>query len=125
MRKNRAKRDIEDCRLVASLVESASFHPVSSILPPDVTQILHDWRGGDAEAAPRLMPLVYDELRALARRYLQQERRDHTLQATGLVHEAYLGLVGSNDDNVARSRAFFRRRRQRDAPYSRRSRPAL
>ena len=58
-----------------------------------VTQILVDWRQGDPEAAVRLMPLVYDELRQLARSYLQRERADHTLQATGLVHEAYLRLV--------------------------------
>ncbi len=58
-----------------------------------VTQILIDWSEGNGGAADRLMPLVYDELRQLARGYLQRERPDHTLQATALVHEAYLRLV--------------------------------
>ena len=55
----------------------------------DVTRLLHDWSGGDEEAAERLMPLVYDELRRLARGYLRRERPDHTLQPTALVNEAY------------------------------------
>ena len=59
----------------------------------DITRILKDWSSGDASAATRLMPLVYEELRGLARTYLGRERRDHTLQATALVHEAYLRLV--------------------------------
>ena len=59
----------------------------------DVTQILMDWRGGDGTAPERLMPLVYEELRRLARSYLARERSDHTLQATALVHEAYLRLT--------------------------------
>lgn len=63
-------------------------------LPRDqATRLLIDWSRGDTEAADRLMPLVYDELRQLARSYLRRERPDHTLQATGLVHEAYLRLV--------------------------------
>jgi RNA polymerase sigma factor (TIGR02999 family) len=60
----------------------------------DITQILKDWSVGDADAAARLMPLVYEELRSLARNYLARERGDHTLQATALVHEAYLRLTG-------------------------------
>ena len=59
----------------------------------DVTQLLRNWEGGDPEASARLMPLVYEELRRLARSYLQRERGDHTLQATALVHEAYLRMV--------------------------------
>jgi RNA polymerase sigma factor (TIGR02999 family) len=61
--------------------------------PPDVTEILQDVRSGDKDASARLMPLVYDELRRLADHYLRQERPDHTLQPTALVHEAYLKLV--------------------------------
>ncbi len=57
------------------------------------TQILVDLGNGDRSAAKRLMPLVYDELRGLARRYMQQERPEHTLQATAIVHEAYLRLI--------------------------------
>ncbi|HEX8115949.1 MAG TPA: sigma-70 family RNA polymerase sigma factor [Pyrinomonadaceae bacterium] len=60
----------------------------------EVTQILRDWGGGDPQAPERLMPLVYDELRRLARSFLSRERGDHTLQPTALVNEAYLRLVG-------------------------------
>jgi RNA polymerase sigma factor (TIGR02999 family) len=60
---------------------------------PDVTQILKDWSEGNEDASARLMPLVYEELRRLAREYLRRERSDHTLQATALVHEAYLRMV--------------------------------
>jgi len=66
---------------------------VSSESSADVTQILIDWSSGDANASEKLMPLVYEELRRLARNYLARERADHTLQATALVHEAYLRLT--------------------------------
>jgi RNA polymerase sigma factor (TIGR02999 family) len=66
---------------------------VSSDSPADVTQILKNWSEGDTSAPDKLMPLVYEELRRLARAYLARERGDHTLQATALVHEAYLRLV--------------------------------
>lgn len=59
-----------------------------------VTQLLTRWSQGDDAAREKLFPLVYDELRRLARRCLAQERPDHTLQSTALVHEAYLRLVG-------------------------------
>ncbi len=59
----------------------------------DVTELLEAWRGGDARALDLLMPVVYDELRTLARSYLRRERPDHTLQATAVTHEAYLRLV--------------------------------
>jgi len=58
-----------------------------------VTLILEDLRGGKPEAADRLMPLVYDDLRRQARKLLGRERPGHTLQPTALVHEAYLRLV--------------------------------
>lgn len=67
--------------------------PTPSVLAPEVTRILHQWRAGDPEAPEHLMPFVYDELRRLARSYLARERADHTLQPTALVHEAYLRLV--------------------------------
>lgn len=57
-----------------------------------VTQLLRRWTDGDAQALNRLVPLVYDELRRLARRHLRHERAGHTLQSTGLVHEAFLRL---------------------------------
>jgi RNA polymerase sigma factor (TIGR02999 family) len=62
----------------------------------EVTQILSAWNQGDSEAAARLMPLVYDELRRRAADCLRRERSDHTLQPTALVHEAYVKLVEQN-----------------------------
>ena len=59
----------------------------------DVTGLLLAWRAGDGDALDRLMPLIYDELRAIAHRQLGHERADHTLGTTDLVHEAYLKLV--------------------------------
>lgn len=61
-----------------------------------VTKLLHDWRGGDSGALERLIPLVYQELRILADRYLRGERPGHTLQPTALVHEVFLRLVGAS-----------------------------
>jgi RNA polymerase sigma factor (TIGR02999 family) len=58
-----------------------------------VTRLLNDAGAGDARAAADLLPLVYERLRALAGRNMRRERADHTLQATSLVHEAYLRLV--------------------------------
>jgi len=66
---------------------------MSSVQSNDVTQMLLEWRSGNQEALDRLMPLVYDELRRLANRYMRSERPEHTLQATALVNEAYLRLV--------------------------------
>ena len=64
------------------------------LLKEDVTQMLREIGDGKEEEAPaKLIPLVYDELRRLAQSYLNQERLDHTLQATALVHEAYIRLV--------------------------------
>jgi RNA polymerase sigma-70 factor, ECF subfamily len=61
--------------------------------PSDVTPLLSELAQGDHAAAEKLVPLVYDELRRLARCYMRRERPDHTLQTTALVHEAYLKLV--------------------------------
>ena len=62
----------------------------------DVTQILQKWSAADKDATAELIPIVYEELRRLARQYLRREREGHTLQATALVHEAYLRLVDQN-----------------------------
>lgn len=59
----------------------------------DVTGLLVDWSNGDAQALEKLAPLVYDELHRLASRYMRHERSDHTLQATALVHEAFVRMV--------------------------------
>ena len=61
--------------------------------PHDVTALLLSWSAGDRDAPARLMPLVYDELRRLARGHLRRERADHTLQPTALVNEAYLRVI--------------------------------
>ena len=60
----------------------------------DVTELLREWRDGDEQALEKLTPLVYEELRRLAARYLRRERDGHTLQATALVNEAYVQLIG-------------------------------
>jgi RNA polymerase sigma factor (TIGR02999 family) len=72
----------------------------------DVTQILRAWNQGDAAAPGRLMPLVYEELRRRAADCLRRERKGHTLQATALVHEAYVKLVGQ-DRAQWKNRAHF------------------
>jgi len=64
----------------------------------DVTQILTAIEQGDGDAAEQLLPLVYKELRKLAAARMAREPADHTLQATALVHEAYIRLVGTPPD---------------------------
>ena len=61
--------------------------------PADITILLAEVTNGDQEAASKLVPPVYQEMRRLAGRYMRRERTNHTLQATALVHEAYLKLV--------------------------------
>src|SRR5499425_2332826 len=73
----------------------------------EVTRILSAIEQGDPHAAEQLLPLVYDELRKLAAHKLAQERPGQTLQATALVHEAYLRLVGSVPDVHWNSRGHF------------------
>lgn len=73
---------------------------------PDVTRLLREWQAGSGPALERLIPLVYDELHALASRYLSRERRDHTLQTTALVNEAFLKLAGQREVDW-QSRAHF------------------
>lgn len=62
---------------------------------PPITELLNSWAAGDATALERLMPLVYDELRRTAKRYMRRERAGNTLQTTALVNEVYLRLVGA------------------------------
>jgi RNA polymerase sigma factor (TIGR02999 family) len=73
----------------------------------DVTQILDAVAGGDPQAASQLLPLVYEELRRLAAIRLRQEPPGQTLQPTALVHEAYLRLVGTADEQRWKSRGHF------------------
>jgi RNA polymerase sigma factor (TIGR02999 family) len=72
-----------------------------------VTEMLARWKAGDPSALQSLLPLVYDELRSLARHYLSEERCGHTLQATALVHEAFLRLVDQSPSNVESRAQFF------------------
>jgi RNA polymerase sigma factor (TIGR02999 family) len=64
--------------------------------PPALTNLLRAWGRGDQAAGERLLPIVYGELKRQAERHMRRERRDHTLQPTALVHEAYLRLAGSH-----------------------------
>jgi len=65
-------------------------------VPANFTQLLTEWRSGHPQALERLTPLVYEELRRLARNYMRAERGSHTLQATAVVHEAFLRLIQAN-----------------------------
>jgi len=75
--------------------------------PADVTVLLSELAHGKQEAAEKLIPLVYDELKRLARSYMRRERQDHTLQTTALVHEAYLKLVHQQRVNWQGRSHFF------------------
>ena len=73
----------------------------------DVTGLLHAWRGGDRLALDKLVPLVHEELRRLARRSTRNQASENTLQATALVNEAYLRLVGVNNVDWRDRTHFF------------------
>jgi len=72
-----------------------------------VTQLLVDWGNGDNRALEKLTPLVYQELKRLAARYLRRERSDHTLQSTALVHEAWLRLIDQRQVHWQNRAQFF------------------
>ena len=91
----------------------------------DVTRILSAIEQGDPQAAEQLLPLVYDELRKLAAQKLAQEKPGQTLQATALVHEAYLRLVGRGQSPaLGRPGPLLRRRGRGHAPHPGRAAPA-
>jgi RNA polymerase sigma factor (TIGR02999 family) len=75
--------------------------------PHEITELLVAWGGGDESALDRLMPIVYDELRRLAHRYMSRERPGHTLQTTALVNEAYLRLVSWREVRWQNRAHFF------------------
>jgi RNA polymerase sigma factor (TIGR02999 family) len=75
--------------------------------PQEVTQLLIAWSNGDRGALEKLMPLVYDELRRLARRYMNREPAGHTLQTTALVNEAYLRLIEQKEVKWQNRAHFF------------------
>jgi len=95
----------------------------------EVTRLLHAAQGGDQEALDRLVPLIYEDLRRLARRHLDREGGGHTLQTTALIHEAYLKLAGPGGAQAASNRAHFmaiaaRAMRQVLVDYARRRKAA-
>ena len=73
----------------------------------EVTRLLQQWSVGRQDALDQLLPVIYAELRRLAAAYLRHERRDHTLQATALVHEAFLKLVDQRDVRWQNRAHFF------------------
>src|SRR3979411_910109 len=75
-------------------------------IPANFTQVLTEWRSGHPQALDPLTPLIYDELRRLARGYMRAERGSHTLQATAVVHEAFLRLIQANVDLQDRGHFF-------------------
>ena len=75
--------------------------------PHDVTALLGEWSRGNGTALNQLLPLVYAELRRVAARQLRNERADHTLQPTALVHEAYIRLVGQRQVDWDNRAHFF------------------
>jgi RNA polymerase sigma factor (TIGR02999 family) len=75
--------------------------------PAEITRLLRAWGRGDSAALDRLTPLVYDQLRRMARRYMRNERLGHTLQATALVNEAFLRLVDTRSLDWTDREHFF------------------
>jgi RNA polymerase sigma factor (TIGR02999 family) len=80
---------------------------VSESSPQPVSALLSKWRAGDQEALQALIPMVYQELRRIAQHHLQQERPDHTLQSTALVHEAYLRLMNQGPVEIEHRSHFL------------------
>jgi RNA polymerase sigma factor (TIGR02999 family) len=120
---------VSSCRRInRSLSDFPNYHPSRGLTSPrapsyvtgqqsignqgvsrssdSATDLLAKWQQGDQEALKDLIPLVYNELRAIAHHYLRRERSGHTLQSTALVHEAYLRLVDQNP-NPTQNRAHF------------------
>jgi ECF sigma factor len=83
----------------------------------EVTQLLHQWRGGNKQALDQLMPFVYNQLRKLASNCLRGERSDHTLRATALVHEAYARLVDSDVEWQAEFQSLLNQARSRHEQF--------
>ncbi|HZT35810.1 MAG TPA: ECF-type sigma factor [Nitrososphaera sp.] len=79
----------------------------SNLPSGEVTRLLREVKQGDADATSKLVKMVYSELRKIARRKMRKERKDHTLDATALVHEAYVRLVGAKERNWQSRTHFF------------------
>lgn len=78
-----------------------------SLPPNEISQLLDEWSHGNQSALDKLYPLVYDELRRMAHRYMSRERKGHTLQTTALINEAYLRLVEQKHVHWANRAHFF------------------
>lgn len=74
---------------------------------PNITQFSQDWSNGKSDVLDELLPLVYDELHRQTARFLHKERENHTLQATALIHEAYLKLIGQKKVKWQNRSHFF------------------
>src|ERR1044072_188423 len=73
----------------------------------EISQLLAEWSGGNQAALDQLYPMVYEELRRIAHAYLRDERKNHTLQTTALIHEAYVRLVDQKNVHWANRSHFF------------------
>lgn len=80
---------------------------MANIQSPQITQLLVEWGGGNQSALENLIPLVYDELHRIAKRYMRQQSAGHTFQTTELIHEAYLKLAKQDDQNWQNRAHFF------------------
>src|SRR5205807_2600941 len=80
---------------------------MTTLSTPGLTELLDDWQQGDRTALDRLTPLIYDELRRIAHRYVRRERNGDTLQTTALVNEAYLRLAGQEQPEWQNRAHFF------------------
>ena len=78
-----------------------------NVASEQITQLLVDWSKGDEFALEQLMPLVYEELRRMARRYMRRQPSEHTFQTTELIHEAYLKLAKQEEPNWQNRAHFF------------------
>ncbi len=75
--------------------------------PNEITQLLNNWSNGDELALEQLIPLVYEELRKMAKQYMQSQRIGHTLQPTALIHEVYVKLAGQQEQSWKNRAHFF------------------
>jgi RNA polymerase sigma-70 factor (ECF subfamily) len=100
------------CRMLGTVPNTevssvSSNQPHNSTPKPEVTMLLARAQGGDQQATDELFPIVYDELRELAERFMRDESKAKTMQATALVHEAYMRLVGPNQTPWENRAHFF------------------
>jgi RNA polymerase sigma factor (TIGR02999 family) len=80
---------------------------MATVTQSELTNLLDDWKHGDSSALEKLTPLIYDEMRRIAHRYVRRERNGHTLQTTALINEAYLRLAGSDSPDWQNRQHFF------------------